>query len=82
MEKANKLRILVVRDGEEKAKLTFPLHTLKHIHNLMPESVLQKLAKRNIDIEAMVSQVEESGYRPQTLFELVEENKSYRVWIE
>jgi len=82
MKKASKLRIIVSREGVERANLTFPIATLKHIESLMPEMVLERLSKRDIDLAAILAQVALSDYRPQTIFEMDESEKSYRVWIE
>ena len=81
MEKAQSLKIKVIRDGEEKANLTFPIYTLKHIESLMPEVVLSKLKERNFDLADILKKVEESNHQPQTLFEMNEDDKSYKVWI-
>ena len=82
MEKANHFRIRVVRDGSEKANLTFPIYTLTNIQSIMPEMVLDKLRDRDIDLSAILMKVEESGHIPQTIFEVDEPEKSYKVWIE
>lgn len=82
MEKATKLRIIVSREGTERANLTFPIATLKHIESLMPEMVLERLKARNIDLAAILAKVKSTGYVPQTIFEMDEYEKSYRVWIE
>ncbi len=82
MEKASKLRIVVVRDGSEKANLTFPIYTLRHIESIMPDMVIDKLKEKNIDLKEMLAKVEESEYSPQTIFEVSEVSKSYKVWIE
>lgn len=62
--------------------MTFPIYTLKHIQSLMPEIVLTKLKERDIDLAQILAKVEESGHAPQTIFEMSEPEKSYRVWIE
>ena len=79
---ATELRIIVIRDGEEKVNMTFPIYTLKHIQSLMPEVVLAKLKERDIDLAKILAKIEESGHQPQTIFEMSEPAKSYRVWIE
>ena len=81
-EKAKNLKIRVVRDGEEKAFLTFPIFTLSVLHTVIPDHVLEKIKKRGIDIKNCVKKVEESGSTPQTIFEHSEENSSYKVWID
>ncbi len=82
IEKATKLRVLVCRDGDEKANLTFPIYTLRHIESLMPEVVLSKLKDRNINIPEILKKVEATGFSPQIIFEMTSSEKSYRVWIE
>lgn len=82
MTEASKLKILVIRDGEEKANMTFPIYTLRHVHTLMPENVLKKLEDKNINLKQLIDEIHETGLTPQTVFEMSETNKSYRVWIE
>ncbi len=79
---ARNLRVLVMEKGKEKVDLSFPIHTLNIIESIMPEFVLSKLQKRNIHLETMIKEIKESNYRPQTVFEISEEIKSYKVWIE
>lgn len=81
-EKANKLRIVVSRDGNERVNLTFPIYTLKHIQSIMPEIVLEKLKEREIDLGAILKRVEDSEFIAQTIFEMSTSEKSYKVWIE
>ncbi|WP_419168643.1 hypothetical protein [Halobacteriovorax sp.] len=82
MQKATKLRIVIKRDGKEKANIKLPIYSLKHIETLMPDVALVKLKERNIDLESIVKKVKDSDYSPQTLFEINDPKKSYRVWIE
>lgn len=82
MEAATKLRIVVIRDGDEKANMTFPIYTLRHIQSLMPEMVLEKLEQKNINLSEILAKVDASGNTPQTIFEMSSTEKSYRVWIE
>lgn len=81
-ESAKNLRVVVVRDGDEKANMTFPIFSLNILDALMPENVIESLSKKNICITTIIENVKNTNYMPQTLFHHHEENKSYRVWIE
>ncbi|GAB4024793.1 MAG: hypothetical protein Fur0010_28010 [Bdellovibrio sp.] len=82
MESAKNLRVVVVRDGDEKANMTFPIYSLNILDTLMPENVIESLSKKNICIKTIIEDVKTSNFMPQVLFDHSEENRSYRVWIE
>lgn len=81
-EKAKNLKIRVIREGDEKAFLTFPIFTLTVLDTVIPGHVLEKINRRGIDIKACIKKVQDSGSVPQVVFEHSEENSSYKVWIE
>ena len=82
MNQATKLKIIVVRDSIERVNLTFPIKALKNIEYLMPDNVLKRLEDRSINLKQILATISKDSPQAQTLFELSEENKSYKVWIE
>lgn len=79
---AKNLRIKIIRDGDTKVDMTLPIFSLSIIDTLMPENVIEILKSKNISLSEMIEKVKTSDSAPQVLFEVEEENKSYRVWIE
>lgn len=62
--------------------LRLPIASLDIIETLMPQKVLDRLKEKNFNLQELVTRVKSSGYRPQTLFEMVTPERSYKVWIE
>lgn len=71
----------VKQDGHENVSLELPIATLDWIETLMPDLVLEQIAKKGIDLKAIAEKAKRENYRPQTLFEMSTENKLYKVWI-
>lgn len=86
MKKSNNLRVLVHKNGKQSVNMTMPIFSVTIIDTLMPDSVLEQLESKNIDIKAIINRVKESNYEPQTLFEQEADvegvHKKYKVWIE
>jgi hypothetical protein len=81
-DKAQSLRVVVIRDGEEKVNLQFPIHTLSILGSIMPQAIIEKLSETNFDLKDKINKIIEGGTRPQTIFEMSNQEKSYKVWIE
>ena len=80
--KAKKLRVHVIRDGEKKVDLTFPIYTLNVIESVMPENILKNLKAQRLNIPSMIEKVKNSGFIPQTVFEQITDGKTFKVWVE
>jgi hypothetical protein len=79
---AKHLKVLVMRNGEAKVNLTFPIYTLNILESIMPELVLEKLKSKGIDLGPMIQKIKSKGLTPQVVFEHIETDSSYKVWIE
>jgi hypothetical protein len=79
---AKNLRVLVTRNGQAKANLTFPIYTLNILDTIMPEFVLEKLKTKGIDLSLMIKDAHARGLAPHVIFEHIEIESSYKVWIE
>ena len=80
---AEHLRVVVIRDGEKVVEITMPGRAARNIQNLMPEDVLEQItAAGEIDMKAIRQRLEDTGLRPQEVFEFDNGEKQYRVWLE
>ncbi len=79
---SEKLRVCVYRDGRKRVELTFRAIAAERIDELMPDDVLEALARRSIDIQAIKRRLQATGLAPGDVFTLDEENRQIRVWLE
>ena len=80
--KATNLRVRVMKSGRTTVALTFRAQTAAHLDELMPDDVIGALEKRGICLRQISDGVVRSGFSPADLFELEENGKSVRVWLE
>jgi len=80
--KATNLRVRVRKSGRTTVALTFRAQTAAHLDELMPDDVIGALEKRGICLREISDGVVRSGFSPADLFELEENGKSVRVWLE
>lgn len=79
---AEYLRIEVMEGKLEVVSLRFPVTAIENLESLMPENVLTKITAAQIHIPEIIQKVTSSGFAPQELFQLKDEVRSYRVWID
>ncbi len=79
---AKNLRVIVVRDGEEKVNLTCPIYTLGVLDTIIPEAIVEKINTDYFNLKEKIQLIKDEGHRPQTIFEMSTKEKSYKVWIE
>lgn len=82
VEISNYLIVSVKENGFQKVKLTLPATSVDNLKNFIPQDVESKLQKKDISLESLVSEVRRKGYKPQTVFSLVDENKEVTVFLE
>lgn len=81
--KAKHLRILVIRDGQEKANVSMPAATAKWFIDFISDDLLEKIKERGIDLESIQANLKsQEEIHPQKIFELNTEEKNIRVWLE
>ena len=79
---AKSLRVQVTKMGRTTVSVTFKARLAEDLDELMPDDVLEHLQERNIDIEAIRDEAVRSGFAPADLFELSQDEKTIRVWLE
>lgn len=80
--KASNLKIKVTENEQTKVALCLPLASLDWIETLMPDTALNKIKERGINLKEIAEKAKASGYEPQELFSLKDIQKNYLVWIE
>jgi hypothetical protein len=76
------LRVQVIRSGQTKAELTFPVAAAENLCDLIPPEVESKLSARGIDLAQLSNSLKENGYSPGELFSLSAGGDNFRVWLE
>ena len=76
------LKVSVVKANGSKINLTMPGRCVDDIEGEMEESIKQSIHKQNINLIAIQDKVRKSGFLPQTLFELQDEDHTIKVWLE
>jgi len=76
------LCIQVERNGQQTVSLKFPASSIDRLEDLMGEEVLSKTRQKGLDMRAVVKKARSSGLAPTELFQLQEDNKNVRVWLQ
>jgi hypothetical protein len=76
------LRVRVCVDGQVKVLLSFPADAAGRLDELLPDEVRQRLAARGIGAGALGERAAAGGLAPGCLFELSEQGREMRVWLE
>jgi hypothetical protein len=79
--KSTQIHIQVLESGQEIVSLRLPMTALENLSDLMPEKVLQKIHEDKLDLEKISKDVIASDFKPQDLFKMQVNERSYRVWI-
>jgi predicted unusual protein kinase regulating ubiquinone biosynthesis (AarF/ABC1/UbiB family) len=75
------LRVRVLENRNENVRVTLPLTTLFDIKAIIDDDILEKLNRKNINVEEISHKALSQGAYPQILFELEEGHKCYIVEI-
>ena len=81
-EMANYLKVHVVKSNGNKVSLTMPARCADDLEGVMDESVKESIDKQNIDLKAIQEKAQKSGFIPQILFTLKDEERDMKVWLE
>ncbi len=74
---------IVVHHGEtEKARITLPASAVERLESLLEDELLEKIAQRGISLSQLVKGARRAGFAPQALFELEDDGKRVRVWLD
>lgn len=79
---AKYMYIQVIRDGQVKVRITSPLNMVDNLRLTMDDELLAKVAARGINLDELARRVRKSGYHPQEVFSLEENDKTVRIWLE
>ncbi len=79
---ASNLRIRVKKEGKTVVAVTFRARAAADLRELMPDDVIEQLENRKIDLSEISDRVVRSRFAPADLFELEQNGKSIRVWLE
>ena len=76
------LKVNVVKPNGNKVSITMPARCAEYLEDVMDESVKESVNKQKIDLQAIQEKVRKSGFIPQTLFSLSDEERHMKVWLE
>ncbi|PIP71949.1 MAG: hypothetical protein COW89_09115 [Nitrospinae bacterium CG22_combo_CG10-13_8_21_14_all_47_10] len=79
---ARYLKVHVVKPNGNKISLTMPARCADDIEGVMDEPVKESIKKQNIDLLSIQDKARKSGFVPQILFELNDEERDMKVWLE
>ena len=79
---ARYLKVHVVKSNGNKVSLTMPGRCADDIEGVMDDPVKESILKYNIDLPPIQDRARKSGFVPQTLFELQDEERDIKVWLE
>ncbi len=76
------LKVHVVKSNGNKVSLTMPARCADDLEGVMDESVKKSINKQNLDLKAIQNNAQKSGFIPQILFSLADEERDMKVWLE
>lgn len=78
---ASCLKIHIVKTNENKVTLTMPARCADDIEGVIDEPVKKSIEKK-IDLKGIQDKARKSGFIPQVLFELFDDERYMKVWLE
>jgi len=79
---ATSLHVQIDEQGTTRARVSLPAASIERLPELMEENVLTAIRRRGLDLEEMVREARRGGYAPGEIFQLEEDGKCMRVWLE
>ena len=79
---ARYLKVHVVKTNGNKVGLTMPARCADDLEGVMDESVKESINRQKIDLQAIQEKAQKSGFIPQTLFSLSDDERDMKVWLE
>jgi hypothetical protein len=76
------LKINVIKSNGNKVSITMPARCAENLEDVMDESVKEFINKQKINLHAIQEKARKSGFIPQTLFSLSDEERDMKVWLE
>ena len=79
---ARYLKVHVVKSNGNKVSLTMPARCADDLKGVMDDSVKESIEKQKIDLDAIQEKAQKTGFIPQTLFSLSDQERDMKVWLE
>ncbi len=79
---ARYLQVHVIKSNGNKVKLTMPARVADQLEEVIDPPVKASIERQKIDLPGIQKRVRQSGFVPQTVFELVDDERQVRVWLE
>jgi len=79
---ARYLKVHVVKSNGNKVGLTMPARCADDLEGVIDESVKESINRQKIDLQAIQEKAQKSGFIPQTLFSLSDDERDMKVWLE
>jgi hypothetical protein len=80
---AKKLLVLIQDQmGNEIVRLELPSRAVDRLEEHLPEDALKRMQEEKLDLFILKRRIQQSGYRPQVVFEMQNNERRYRVWLQ
>jgi predicted unusual protein kinase regulating ubiquinone biosynthesis (AarF/ABC1/UbiB family) len=79
---AKYLKVNVIKPNGNKVRLTMPARVADNIEEVIDPPVMESIERQKIDLAAIQKRVHETGFIPQTLFDLKDPEREVLVWLE
>lgn len=79
---ARYLKVYVLKGESGRVELTMPSRVAEELEDVIDAPVLETIRKQNIDLKEIQKRAQQSGFVPQPLFEVKDEIRYVRVWLE
>ena len=76
------LKVNVIKPNGNKVRLTMPARVADNIKDIIDPPVMESIERQKIDLVAIQKRVHETGFIPQTLFDLKDPEREVLVWLE
>lgn len=81
-EMAQLLKIYVKKADGNEINMSMPGRVVEDLEEIIDPPVLEAIRRENIDLQAIQVKVRQSGFVPQELFEVKDQSRYARVWLE
>lgn len=81
--KLKSLSVLVQENGRQKVRINLKPECVYELREIIPPEVRIKLSQHGINLNKIEDKIKkEKNLKPQSLFEMSEDQKTYKVWLE
>lgn len=80
---ARNLMVRVVRDGEERVRVSLPARSAKWLIDIIPDAVVAKIRAEDIPLDALAVELSEAEELfPRSIFSMQEPDRQVEIWLE